>query len=55
METLTKRQGQVLKFMSEYHVKYSVPPTVREIADAMGIGTPNGVMCHLRFMEKERG
>ena len=53
MDTLTERQKAVLDFMVESVTKRGVPPTVREIGDQFSISSPNGVMCHLRALEKK--
>ena len=43
--TLTTRQAEVLAFIKANAAMYG--PTVREIAAALGIKSPNGVVCHL--------
>ena len=50
-DTLTSRQAQVLDFISANSHLYG--PTVREIATAMGISSPNGVLCHLAALERK--
>lgn len=42
---LTTRQAEVLEFIKANAAMYG--PTVREIAAALGIKSPNGVVCHL--------
>jgi repressor LexA len=49
--TLTPRQRQVLEFIRANSGLYG--PTVREIAAALSIRSPNGVVCHLRALEKK--
>lgn len=51
--TLTTRQQAVLSFIRNHIEQRGVAPTVREIADAFGIGSTNGVMCHLNALEKK--
>ena len=48
---LTPRQAEALAFIRENCHLYG--PTVREIAAAMGIKSPNGVACHLKALEKK--
>lgn len=48
---LTARQNEVLEYIS---ANLSLcGPTVREIGNAMGISSPNGVMCHLKALEQK--
>ncbi len=53
METLTERQRQVYKFIRDKIRKRGYGPTVREIGEHFGIASPNGVMCHLKALEKK--
>src|SRR5947209_1576900 len=50
---LTSRQREIYEFIREKIEKRGYPPTVREIGDAFEIKSPNGVMCHLRALEKK--
>jgi repressor LexA len=50
---LTARQRQVFDFIRAKIFQRGYGPTVRETADAFGIRSPNGVMCHLRALEKK--
>ena len=50
---LTPRQAQILKFLKECDRKGSMP-TIRQIGDKFKIASPNGVMCHLRALEKKK-
>ena len=50
---LTARQKCVYNFIRQRIRRKGYGPTVREIADAFGIRSPNGVMCHLRALEKK--
>ena len=47
MEKLTKRQEDALKFIKTYIVSHGYPPTVREIAEALGVNSPATVQAHL--------
>ena len=49
---LTSRQAAIYEFIVE-KVELGIPPTVREIGTRFGIRSPNGVMCHLKALEKK--
>ncbi|MEZ6104584.1 MAG: hypothetical protein R3B96_00335 [Pirellulaceae bacterium] len=53
-QELTQRQREVYQFIRGLITRRGYGPTVREIGDHFGIGSPNGVMCHLRAL-KPRG
>lgn len=53
LPTLTKRQTQIFKFIRDLIKNRGYGPTVREIGDKFGISSPNGVVCHLRALEKK--
>jgi repressor LexA len=48
---LTKRQEEVLGYLRQHCRTFG--PTVREIAAALEITSPNGVVCHLRALERK--
>lgn len=50
--TMTSRQSAIYDFLVE-QIAQGVPPTVREIGKRFGIKSPNGVMCHLKALEKK--
>ncbi len=50
---LTKRQKAVYEFIRDKIQNRGYGPTVREIGDHFGISSPNGVMCHLKALEKK--
>lgn len=52
-EKLTKRQQTIFDFIREMIEDRGYGPTIREIADRMNYRSPNGVMCHLRALEKK--
>ncbi len=52
-DQLTKRQAQVYDFIRDKIKNRGYGPTVREIGDQFGIASPNGVMCHLKALEKK--
>jgi repressor LexA len=51
--TLTSRQREIYDFIADKIENRGYPPTVREIGDAFGIKSPNGVMCHLNALVKK--
>ena len=50
---LTGRQQQVYEFIRDKIVHRGYGPTVREIGENFNISSPNGVMCHLKALEKK--
>ena len=50
---LTKRQKSVFDFIRDKIQNRGYGPTVREIGQRFDISSPNGVMCHLRALEKK--
>lgn len=50
---LTQRQRAVYEFIREKIRSRGYGPTVREIGDHFKIRSPNGVMCHLKALEKK--
>lgn len=52
-DQLTKRQLAVFDFIREQVQARGYGPTVREIGQHFEISSPNGVMCHLRALEKK--
>ncbi|MDX1961688.1 MAG: transcriptional repressor LexA [Pirellulales bacterium] len=50
---MTKRQKAVYEFILEKIRGRGYGPTVREIGEEFGIASPNGVMCHLKALEKK--
>ena len=53
MEPLTKRQQQVLDFITRSIDERGYPPTMREIGEHMGIRSTNGVNDHLKALERK--
>src|SRR5688572_5769375 len=53
MDTLTPKQALVFEFIKERVQLKGYGPTVREIGEHFKISSPNGVMCHLRALEKK--
>ena len=50
---LTGRQRSIFGFVQGRILARGVPPTVREIGTRFGIRSPNGVVCHLKALEKK--
>ena len=50
---LTERQQNVYDMIRNLIVERGYGPTVREIGEHFGIKSPNGVMCHLRALERK--
>ncbi len=52
-DQLTDRQRSVYDFLRDKIVNRGYGPTVREIGEQFDISSPNGVMCHLKALEKK--
>lgn len=50
---LTRRQREIYDFLKDKIIMRGYGPTVREIGTQFGIRSPNGVMCHLKALEKK--
>jgi repressor LexA len=50
---LSIRQKEVLAYLRSSLESRGYPPTIREIGVKFEITSPNGVMCHLRALEKK--
>jgi repressor LexA len=53
MDTLTERQGEILKLIRELMEVSGYPPTRAEIAERMGFKSVNAAEQHLRALEKK--
>ena len=53
IDQLTKRQKSVYEFIRDKIQNRGYGPTVREIGEKFKISSPNGVMCHLKALEKK--
>ena len=51
--SLTVRQREIYDFIRHKIESRGYGPTVREIGTAFDIKSPNGVMCHLKALEKK--
>jgi SOS-response transcriptional repressor LexA len=52
-EPESNRQREIYKFIHSKIASRGYGPTVREIGEAFDIKSPNGVMCHLKALEKK--
>ena len=52
-ENLTERQQAVYEFIRDKIRNRGYGPTVREIGTEFDINSPNGVVCHLKALEKK--
>ncbi|WP_110766519.1 transcriptional repressor LexA [Planctopirus hydrillae] len=50
---LTTRQKEIYDFLRDKIMNRGYGPTVREIGTHFGIRSPNGVMCHLKALERK--
>jgi repressor LexA len=53
LDNLTKRQKAVYEFIRDKMRNRGYGPTVREIGERFNIRSPNGVMCHLKALERK--
>ncbi len=53
METLTKRQAEMLAFITAYADEHGYPPTVAEIMRRFSFSSPNAVTCHLQSLTRK--
>ena len=51
--SLTRRQREIYEFLRDKIVNRGYGPTVREIGIHFNIRSPNGVMCHLKALERK--
>jgi len=52
--SLTTRQREIYDFIKDKILNRGYGPTVREIGQQFKIRSPNGVMCHLKALERKR-
>jgi repressor LexA len=52
-EPLTERQQKILSFIKRSIQEQGYPPTIREIGEAFGIRSTNGVNDHLKALERK--
>jgi repressor LexA len=54
MNKLTKRQSEILKFITNFVKDYDYSPSYREIAEGMGLSSPSTIHQHVQLM-KDKG
>ncbi len=52
-DKLTNRQATVLEVIAKHIEELGYPPTIRELGDALGISSTNGVNDHLKALERK--
>lgn len=50
---LTAKQEAILNYIRKHIQEKGFPPAIRDICEAFGISSPNGVMCHLKALQKK--
>lgn len=50
---LTAKQQKIFDYIRTYIEQSGYPPAIRDIGDHFDIKSPNGVMCHLRALQKK--
>jgi repressor LexA len=53
VSSLTERQRHIYEFICDKIERRGYPPSIREIGEEFDIKSPNGVMCHLKALEKK--
>lgn len=53
MKAPTARQLEILAYMRVYTAKHGLPPSMREIATALGMTSTNAVSDHLKSMHRK--
>lgn len=52
-EKLTAKQERVLNFIKQYRLASGYPPTIREVADKLGLAGPNSAKKFLDILERK--
>jgi len=53
VDELTPRQQEILDFICQAIANKGIPPTIAEIAEAIGVSSSNGVRGHLQALERK--
>jgi repressor LexA len=53
LSSLTPKQQQIYEFIRNYIQDKGYPPAIRDIGKHFEIVSPNGVMCHLKALQKK--
>jgi repressor LexA len=51
---LTTKQEKIYNYIRKHIETKGYPPAIRDICDAFRISSPNGVMCHLKALQKKK-
>jgi repressor LexA len=51
--SLTSKQQAIYNFIRKHIETKGYPPAIRDIGDEFSISSPNGVMCHLKALQKK--
>jgi SOS-response transcriptional repressor LexA len=54
-EHLTEREGQILAVVRRWIAEHGEGPSIRQIADAVGMKSTSSVAYHLNNLKRERG
>lgn len=50
---LTNRQSEVLSTIKDYQSRLGFPPTVKELAELIGVSSPNAAAEHVKALKKK--
>lgn len=50
---LTAAQARILGMFEDAYATRRPAPTIRNIRDEIGVSSPNGVVCHIKSLEKK--
>lgn len=50
---LTNRQSEVLSTIKDYQSRLGFPPTVKELAELIGVSSPNAAAEHVKTLKKK--
>jgi repressor LexA len=50
---LTDRQREVVSTIEDFRGKHGYSPSVRDMMKSLGIGSTNGIVCHLKALAKK--
>lgn len=53
MIDLTPRQSEVLSAIKDYQARLGFPPTVKELAELIGVSSPNAAAEHVKALKKK--
>lgn len=48
-----KRRKAIITFITKYQKQHGMAPTISEIADAVGLGSPNATRNHLHKLQEQ--